>query len=88
MYNSISRVREQVNGVTSFIDASTVYGSEILRLRDLRAPGTPFLRVEFGDLLPDMNATHALAGDLRASEVPLLAALHTLFVREHNRVAK
>ncbi|MEM8607447.1 MAG: peroxidase family protein [Myxococcota bacterium] len=91
--------REQINEITHFIDASLVYGSDEERASALRADdGSGRLRMSEGNLLPFNtdglpNAGGAddpalfLAGDVRANEQVGLAAVHTLFVREHNRVA-
>lgn len=35
-----------------------------------------------------LSPKHFVAGDVRANENPLLASFHTLFVREHNRLAE
>ncbi|MFQ5845406.1 MAG: peroxidase family protein, partial [Planctomycetota bacterium] len=91
--------RQQLNRITSWIDASNVYGSDDARASELRTrDGTGRLRTSAGNLLPlnvrgfDNAPTAAdpglfLAGDVRANEQVGLTALHTLFVREHNRVA-
>lgn len=94
-----SAVREQVNLATSWIDASMVYGSDPLRAAALRTFEGGRLKVGEGDLLPfnreglpNDNPTGLppetlfLAGDPRANEQLSLASLHTLFVREHNRL--
>ncbi|XP_027726335.1 eosinophil peroxidase [Vombatus ursinus] len=105
-----SSVLNQLNTLTSFLDASMVYGSEdalAVRLRNtsnqlgLLAVNTQFqdngrALLPFGNLqedpclLTNRNARIRcfLAGDSRASETPKLTALHTLFVREHNRLAR
>ena len=91
--------RQQLNHITHFIDASNVYGSDDLRAAALRTnDGTGRLLVSAGDLLPFNTAGLPnaggtgpelfLAGDVRANEQVGLAALHTLFVREHNRLAE
>ena len=92
--------RAQVNEITAFIDASHVYGSDLRRSRALRTnDGTGRLKTTAGGrLLPynldglenDGGAQRRdlfLAGDIRANEQVGLTALHTLFVREHNRLA-
>jgi len=92
---SLQGVREQVNEITSWIDASMVYGSDDGRARALRTlDGTGRLRTSAGELLPfnedglpngpDTSARFFLAGDVRANEQVGLTAMHTLFVREHN----
>ena len=90
--------RQQINEITAFIDASNVYGSDPNRARALRTDNGQGakLATSAGDLLPfnlqglpnaggnDPNLF--LAGDIRANEQVGLTAMHTLFVREHNRL--
>lgn len=94
-YEVIAGVREQTNDITSYIDASNVYGSDTARANELRAlDGTGKLKVSAGDLLPfnlngfpnagGTDSSLFLAGDVRANEQAGLTAMHTLFVREHN----
>ncbi len=90
--------RQHMNEITHFIDASNVYGSDDVRAAALRTnDGTGRLLVSAGDLLPfntpglpNAGGTGPelfLAGDVRANEQVGLTAMHTLFVREHNRLA-
>ncbi|XP_053941237.1 myeloperoxidase isoform X3 [Cuculus canorus] len=102
--------REQINALTSFLDGSMVYGSEVPLANKLRNQtnqlgllavnhnftdqgreympfaGTakdPCLIVSKGAKIPCF-----LAGDFRANEMLGLTCMHTLFVREHNRLAR
>lgn len=92
--------RETVNVVTSYIDASQVYGSDPTRALALRTLEGGRLKVSEGNLLPFNEAGLPnddafgagdelfLAGDVRANEQIGLTVAHTLFVREHNRLAE
>jgi hypothetical protein len=91
--------REQQNEITAWIDASNVYGSDPLRASALRThDDTGRLATSPGRLLPfntdglpnvgGPDPGLFLAGDVRANEQVGLTALHTLFVREHNRLAR
>jgi peroxidase len=91
--------RQQLNQITHFLDASNVYGSDDVRAAALRTnDGTGQLLISSGDLLPFNTAGLPnaggtgpelfLAGDVRANEQVGLTAMHTLFVREHNRLAQ
>jgi hypothetical protein len=92
--------REVVNSITSYIDASLVYGSDPVRAAELRTFNNGRLKTSAnGQLLPlntaglpnadqfDDGAALFLAGDVRANEQIGLTVVHTLFVREHNRLA-
>nr|XP_002130405.1 thyroid peroxidase [Ciona intestinalis] len=105
------RPREQINAVTSFVDASTVYGSSdalsnvlrnlstdegLMRVNALYSDGSraylPFdpskgCVQDPRDLSGNkINCFHA--GDGRVSEHLTLSAIHTLWIREHNRIAR
>lgn len=88
--------REPFNEITSFLDASQVYGSDETRATWLRARRGGFLKTSAGNLMPFNTAGLPnlgedpdlfLAGDIRSNENVVLTSLHTLFVREHNRLA-
>ncbi|CAJ1056541.1 LOW QUALITY PROTEIN: eosinophil peroxidase [Xyrichtys novacula] len=119
------RQREQLNAITSFVDASMVYGSSTSLARALRNHSSPLgemaLNSQYSDqelgYMPFMprlqahldpcgprnsttseswdrsmhqeNTTSCFhAGDSRANEHLGMIALHTLFLREHNRLVK
>ena len=101
---------EQINSITSFIDASMVYGSSENISNRLRESGTgrlsmgvesipgkcflPFVTdpvVECVQPLYSAGTSSSvpcfLAGDTRVNEHIALTSMHTLFYREHNRIA-
>lgn len=79
--------RQQVNEQTPFVDASMVYGATDDKTHSLRSFEGGRMLVSDGDHLPVDAEGNVMAGDKRANEQPGLTALHTLFVREHNRIA-
>ena len=96
---STDNPRQQLNTITGWIDASTVYGSDSERTTALRTnDGTGKLKTSPGNFLPYnelglpnfrfRGPDFFLAGDERANENIGLTSLHTLFVREHNRLAE
>ncbi len=92
--------RQQLTLITAFNDASNVYGSDEERAAALRTFEGGKLATSSGthdgkflpfntEGLPNAGGPDPklfLAGDVRANEQIALTAMHTLFVREHNRL--
>lgn len=91
--------RENMNDMTSYIDCSDVYGKTKKESSNLRAFKNGELRTfkeSNSALLPtDVNSGNCaaldkfcfLSGDVRVSMVLQLTTLHTVWFREHNRLA-
>uniref|UniRef100_A0A4W3JWJ6 Uncharacterized protein n=1 Tax=Callorhinchus milii TaxID=7868 RepID=A0A4W3JWJ6_CALMI len=101
--------REQINHLSSYIDASNVYGSTKHESRELRDLTNQRGLLKRGEVVPrsgkhllpfatggptecmrDENESPIpcfLTGDHRANEQIALTAIHTLWFREHNRIA-
>ena len=86
---------EQINIVTSFIDASMIYGSTLEQSKSLRqfkdgklneTPDELLEPASGGECTIDLDQCFR-SGDRRTNEHPGLTLYHTLWMREHNRVA-
>ncbi|XP_013137630.1 PREDICTED: chorion peroxidase [Papilio polytes] len=90
---------KQMNGATQYQDLSHIYGSTKEKTDSLRAPGG-LLKVfkDYGrDLPPATDKKDCLnskggvcfdSGDNHANQILSLTVLHTIWTREHNRVAR
>ncbi|XP_046639032.1 peroxidase-like [Daphnia pulicaria] len=87
---------EQLNSITHWLDGSMIYGSSLSELNNLRLGQGGELKnsttsdgMELLPLAPSCSdATCYYAGDVRAQENPQLAIVHTVMMREHNRIAR
>lgn len=101
--------REQLNQLTSYMDASQVYGYDDALARDLRDLTTDHGLLREGPIIPghkpllpyasgqfvdcrrnpiESTINCFVAGDIRANEQVGLLAMHTIWLREHNRIAR
>lgn len=92
--------RNQVNDLTSYIDASNVYGSTKELADSLRLFSGGLLKeggrqktlkgnLPFQEESPDFSSLpFFVAGDERANEQLGLTIMHTIWLREHNRLAR
>ncbi|XP_054279946.1 peroxidase-like isoform X2 [Macrosteles quadrilineatus] len=93
---------EQLNQATHLLDGSMVYGNSVEKANSLRSRVFGRLRTvlkhgrEFLPTIDNLNvnchvgknSTCYQTGDTRVNVQPHLAVMHTLWVREHNRVAE
>jgi hypothetical protein len=67
------------------LDGSQIYGSDKATANKLRSFERGKLLTSEGNLLPKDKKGFFISGDSRVNENIGLTALHTLFMREHNR---
>lgn len=91
--------REQINQNSAYIDGSQIYGEEVCKADSLRIRGGKLNGTASSGRKALMPQTTNLkeckspsgfcfyAGDPRASEQPALAAVHTIYLRQHNQWA-
>ena len=91
--------RQQIDDITSFIDGSMIYGSTLSVANSLRKFQGGLLRVSGpfaangsnnnGSVKPNLpfDANGFVAGDTRVNEHTALTVMHTVWLREHNRIA-
>ncbi len=75
------------NDITSFIDGNTLYGQSLEDQANLRSYEGGKLILDQQGLLPLDEQGNFIAGEARVNEHAGLTALHTLWAREHNRIA-
>ncbi|KAL4703844.1 hypothetical protein ACJJTC_016811 [Scirpophaga incertulas] len=90
----------QMNGVSHFLDLSHLYGSAEQKIIQLRAPGGLLKTFnDYGREFPPITEKKEClvtkdesacfeSGDGNANQMISLALFHTLWTREHNRIAK
>lgn len=85
-HRMVGNCREPKNFISPMIDGTPIYGDYLNLNLKLRDNGRCNLKMSEGNLLPIVNSKTFLAGDARNTEHSLLASLHTLWAREHNRL--
>lgn len=82
---------EQINQATHFLDGSQIYGSTEEKAMTLRTMKDGRLKTRNDSLTFAKCKDHLTcwmeSGDDRVNSNPHLTLLHTIFVREHNRIA-
>ncbi|GFY44882.1 chorion peroxidase, partial [Trichonephila inaurata madagascariensis] len=90
--------REQLNQVTAYIDGSTIYGTTEERTNILRSfekgnlkwsitAGEQMLPRNSSLLCASKDTTCFASGDNRSNQNALLSLIHSLMLREHNKLA-
>ena len=93
--------RQQINQVTHYLDGSAIYGSTTPAMAGLRSFQCGQMRVSqragtnkgdppfiFGGFLSPQGLPFFAFGDLRGNSITALMTLQTIYIREHNRLAR
>ncbi|CAL4113680.1 unnamed protein product [Meganyctiphanes norvegica] len=91
--------QENINILTQWVDGSTVYGQNQKEQNILRANRSGLLRFSGNNFLPqnpeaaecdapNRGGVCYLAGESRVNEQPGLTMFHTIWMRQHNRIAR
>eukprot|EP00178_Gracilaria_changii_P021190 TRINITY_DN63082_c0_g1_i1.p1 TRINITY_DN63082_c0_g1~~TRINITY_DN63082_c0_g1_i1.p1 ORF type:complete len:560 (-),score=102.72 TRINITY_DN63082_c0_g1_i1:173-1852(-) len=91
-----SSIERPITLTSSALDLSMVYGNDVERNAFIRVEGDCRLKTQGDNLLPlntegFVNAPNTspeffVAGDTRVNETPMIAVMHTIWVREHNNI--
>ncbi|KAI0560370.1 Peroxidase [Gracilaria domingensis] len=91
-----SIIERPITLTSSALDLSMVYGNDEERNAFIRVEGDCRLKTQGDNLLPFntlgfVNAPNTspgffIAGDPRVNETPMIAVMHTIWVREHNNI--
>lgn len=85
------------NSLSSAMDLTNVYGPSKMRNSRVREGENGLMKIDTGGYMPlndkfrnapRIGSNFFLAGDHRCNEHPVLTSLHTLFLREHNKIAE
>ncbi|XP_076104054.1 peroxidase-like protein isoform X1 [Mytilus galloprovincialis] len=90
-------IRSPLNQASAYLDSSQIYGTDTAEQHRLRAGFGGLMNITVLGLLPATSEDHCIkemngdycmdSGDFRVNHVPGLTVMHTIFVREHNRLA-
>lgn len=79
---------EPMNTVTAYIDHSNLYGSVDSVIESLKLGSGGEMLVDSDNVLAPGPSGGWLTGDGRYTQTPQLASLHSIHLREHNRIAR
>ncbi len=82
------KYQSPINLLSSYLDLDSIYGHSKEGAAGLRLMKDGLLKELPGNLLTKNDKGFFVSGDTRVNENPVLTAIHTLFNREHNSIAK
>lgn len=86
-YINDSYPADQQSRVTQFLDNSNLYGSTREQMEELREGHGGRMITNSENILPETVGGRFFLGDSRLNQSPQLALLHSIYLREHNRIA-